>query len=283
MSCTGTTIKGTKCRRKAIQNERCNIHQPIDPTYTITFCESSENHVGMEKNGSIAPEGFTYNDLKTAQNWAKEHNLKSDLYSLHDALKSPSNDEKAWVLVIRNFNPTLNQQCLGEVEKLTWDDKYYDRRRKRVLNKRTRHNCCFGDISQKADFKNQKGTIYSFKDLNGLKQIRQLLPDILGPKAKQLLAEGNKYMDSGTKTTGIGFHGDTERRLVIGLRLSSTKETPSLQYRWYYQSKIISDHTTVTLNSGDLYVMSTKAIGTDWRQRKIRTLRHATGATKYTK
>jgi hypothetical protein len=36
------------------------------------------------------------------------------------------------------------------------------------------------------------------------------------------------------------------------------------------------------LNHGDLYVMSEKAVGQDWKRKVIPTLRHAAGAKKYT-
>ena len=37
------------------------------------------------------------------------------------------------------------------------------------------------------------------------------------------------------------------------------------------------------LNAGDVYVMSEWAVGTEWRKSSLITLRHATGAAKYTK
>ena len=36
------------------------------------------------------------------------------------------------------------------------------------------------------------------------------------------------------------------------------------------------------LNHGDLYVMSEKAVGTDWLLKNTLTLRHAAGSRKYT-
>jgi len=38
----------------------------------------------------------------------------------------------------------------------------------------------------------------------------------------------------------------------------------------------------VPLNGGDIYLMSEKAVGTDWKRKKVYTLRHATGCDKYT-
>jgi hypothetical protein len=35
------------------------------------------------------------------------------------------------------------------------------------------------------------------------------------------------------------------------------------------------------LNHGDIYIMSDKAVGYDWKKRKIPTLRHAAGCKKF--
>lgn len=37
----------------------------------------------------------------------------------------------------------------------------------------------------------------------------------------------------------------------------------------------------VILNNGDIYIMSEKAVGTDWKKKNTLTLRHAAGAPKY--
>jgi hypothetical protein len=36
------------------------------------------------------------------------------------------------------------------------------------------------------------------------------------------------------------------------------------------------------LDDGDIYVMSEKAVGTDWKKKVIYTLRHSTGCAKFT-
>ncbi len=36
------------------------------------------------------------------------------------------------------------------------------------------------------------------------------------------------------------------------------------------------------VDGGDIYVMSEKAVGTDWHMKKIFTLRHATGCAQFT-
>ena len=81
---------------------------------------------------------------------------------------------------------------------------------------------------------------------------------------------------------GIGFHGDSERRKVIGIRLGNGESTP-LHYQWFKNGEAIGERIILQLNGGDIYVMSEKAVGTDWKKRLIYTLRHATGCEKYTK
>jgi len=38
----------------------------------------------------------------------------------------------------------------------------------------------------------------------------------------------------------------------------------------------------VELHDGDVYAMSEKAVGTDWKKKLVPTLRHATGCKTYT-
>jgi len=103
------------------------------------------------------------------------------------------------------------------------------------------------------------------------------------PKLKGLYAEGNYYHDPArVKNTGIGWHGDTERGgkdgkggVVVGLRLGAPQ---NLLYQWYHRSSPIGRRLSIKLNAGDIYFMSQKAVGSDWRHSSQMTLRHAVGA-----
>jgi hypothetical protein len=101
--------------------------------------------------------------------------------------------------------------------------------------------------------------------------------EMFGPKANNLKGEGNYYYD--VKTCGIGFHGDTERRKVIAVRLGATI---SMHYQWFYKGLPTGDRMIFPVDGGDIYVMSEKAVGTDWKKKNIYTLRHATGCSKFT-
>eukprot|EP01084_Bolivina_argentea_P091589 164856_1 len=256
-------------------------------TISITFGDVSENHVGMEKNGEMAEEGFNINDLKNYEKTFHEsHGNKTELIILNEYL---SNDIKnnikteAAVLIIRNGIDSI-LKCIdkniydlyNEQSLLPIDTKYYDRRRKKVLNKNARGNLCFDDIGHNADYENGKGTVISYNDVPLTKYIRKQFSIYFGKKAKNLTAEGNYYYD--IKKCGIGFHGDAERKKVIAFRLG---QTMPLHYQWFYKFNPIGKRCEFLINEGDIYIMSEKATGFDWRKSSIYTLRHAAGAKKY--
>jgi hypothetical protein len=127
-----------------------------------------------------------------------------------------------------------------------------------------------------------KGTIYKFSDLPLTNKIRETLPLLFGEKARNLLAEGNYYYN--LEKTGIGFHGDTERKDVIGIRTGEDEESGfPLHYQWFQNRNPIGERVQIDLKNGDIYVMSEKAVGRDWKRSKdgLLTLRHAAGGPEY--
>ena len=148
----------------------------------------------------------------------------------------------------------------------------------KVVNSIARHNICFADFDQESDIPAGKGTVVNFASLPHLNNLRNALPDYLGDLSENLYAEGNKYYD--IKKCGIGYHGDVERRIVIGTRLGSPM---NLSYLWFHQSKPIGEKVTIKLEHGDMYIMSDEAVGYNWKKKLTPRLRHAAGCEKYTK
>jgi hypothetical protein len=255
---------------------------------TLTFGEQAENHHGMQILGDgLLDTGFTLKDLRKAQRKFEEAGFVCEYYRLDKSQREEIKEEhnvdleRAAVLVVRNGVEALCEDADGlfaEQMGLEWDTRYFDTRRQRVLNKHARYNVCYGDDSQEANFEEGKGTVVTWDDLSLTKRLRDNLPNFLGEKARNLQGEGNLYYNP--KKCGIGFHGDTERRLVIAARLGVTIP---LHYQWYYDSQRIGDGMKLELHHGDVYAMSDKATGHDWKKRKIATLRHAAGCNKYTK
>lgn len=276
MKCSGVTQKGNPCTRNAVDAGRCKLHpvRDIKWTMTLTFGDVAENHVGMEKIGGKAKEGFTLRELQLAQTQFSTLGCACEMVDL-----SRPGTEPAYILVIRNALGKLLREheplFAGQLLALNWDTKALSRGR--VVNKKARHNLCFSDHGSEPDYEKGKGRVIAFKDLVLLNYIRECLPCLIGESGRGLQAEGNLYYD--VENCGIGYHGDAERMKVIALRLG---EPMSLHYQWFQDSKPIHDNVKLILGHGDMYIMSAKAVGTDWRKKKIPTLRHAAGSKEYT-
>lgn len=147
----------------------------------------------------------------------------------------------------------------------------------RVVNKHARWNLCFDDQSHDPDYEHGKGRVISFEEIPITSKLMKAFPEFFGEKAMDLKGEGNYYYD--IRKCGIGFHGDSERRKVIAIRLGASLP---LFYQWYKEGKPVGDRIEIELNGGDMYVMNEKAVGTDWKRKKVYTLRHATGCAKFT-
>jgi len=242
-------------------------------TYTLTFCERAENHVGMQALGDMAPDGFSMDELRRMHaEWATR-GLATEWVDLG----GPAGEHAA-VLVVRGGVAALLDDARGAdalaaehaALRPIWDVKAL--MRNRVVNKNARHNLCFADAAQPPDYAQGRGTVVDFATVEHTRRVRERLPALFGEKARGLLMEANYYYDVGR--TYIGFHGDGERRRVIGVRLG---QTLPLWFQWFHRSEKVGAMVRIDLHHGDVYVMSQKAVGTDWRRPSLHTLRHAAG------
>jgi len=278
------TLTESKTNPKIFRQE---VFDPPEhgPAITITFSSVVENHVGMEKIG-IERGGYSVNELIEAKEKLEKLGAICEYINLNDALigsEYENKGEEAGVLIIRNGvdlflegSGLTADDMWRELNAFPWDNKYFDRRRGRVLNKHARENVCFGDQSQIADFEHAKGTVIAFDSVPATKIVREKLPFLFGEKSDALLAEGNRYVD--VSTGGIHAHGDKCRPGVIGMRIG--KNFP-LHFHWFHRSNPIGLRVQLKLNNKDMYIMSSKAVGRDWRSPSKITLRHMAGAPKY--
>ena len=166
-------------------------------------------------------------------------------------------------------------KLLQEQQNIEYDRKFWNARQRKTMNKRARYNTTFGEqnVSPSADF--QTPTTHAFPPI--MSAFRNGLVHVLGERANDLSAEGNHYYE---QKSGIGYHGDAERKIVICLCLGGSSV---LKYNWRMPGS--SEHTMksidVHVKHGDVYVMSEKATGFDWKSRsKIRVV-HGAGSDKY--
>jgi len=252
-------------------------------TITLTFGDQAENHPGMQRVGqSLVSSGLQVSELQDAYEKLVKLGATCHLYDLNAYLPAGTEGERASVLVIKNGlkyfieeedeedGKALADKMLEEQLELEWDTKA--KMKGRVVNKRVRHNLCYSDFDQKPDYENGKGTVVNFDRLPMLSKFRAALPRIMGAKTERLQAEGNKYYD--LDMCCVGFHGDSERKIVVAVRLGATLP---LYYQWFQNSAKIGKLFKTEVGHGDVYVMSEKAVGQDWLKKNKPTLRHAAG------
>lgn len=256
--------------------------------FSLTLGDQGENHVGMEKVGNMVEKGcgFSFADFRKWRKIFKSKGYSVEIYHLNrlvdggDAVSPIEVEmENAYVMVVRGgmnyFLETIAKtdvDLLAEMRAFEWDRKYYDARRKKVLNKNARANVCFGDESREPEYESKKGRIVSYDECECLATIKSGLADALGEKCGDLICEGNRYFD--LKKCGIGWHGDAERRKVVAFRVG---EDMDLHFNWFKRHASFGSTLKLTLKSGDMYMMSEKAVGTDWKRSSIPTVRHSAG------
>ena len=250
-----------------------------DYRIALTFGDAGENHVGMEMVGELGEigSGFTTEELQKAESTLNEQDISAEYHSFD------RDGEEAGILIIRNYlNDDEHTGLLTDMNSFEWDTKYWDTRRSKVLNKLARSNIVIlDDKEQSPNYEKKKGRIVDGNKLPTFKKIKKNIVSLINSstgtkKANKLICEGNRYYD--LKKCGIGYHGDAERRKVIALSLGSSTK---MNWQWFKNSKPVGDPIKFIINGGDIYIMSEKAVGHDWKKRSELTLRHAAGANKY--
>ena len=139
--------------------------------------------------------GFSVDDLKLI---STKLNNYSEYISLSDRLpKELQEDNNAGVLIIRcNNHPSDNALSVSRffADKLyneqklnvVYDDKYWDNRRSKTLNKRARKNIIFGNTEIQHSDDYTQPSIKSFSKLPFLMKIKNILQYTLGEKATDL-------------------------------------------------------------------------------------------------
>lgn len=245
----------------------------VNSAWCLTLGDQSENGVGMEMLGNgLRERGFT---IKEVTRIGKKFEKKG---GVSEYIKMKYNGENALVLIMRNGVNVLlgdnegEKKMVDEMKSFEWDKK--KKMRGRVVNSLARYNVCFGNKFRESDIENGKGTIIAYNDVKISKKWKKSAERMVGEK-EGFEMEGNNYYD--VNKCYIGFHGDSERKKVLAASLSDKGVVREIRWKWFHNSKRVGDEYIVHLNSGDMYVMSEKASGFDWRKRSQVTLRHGAG------
>ena len=234
--------------------------------------------------------------------------LDLNVLSMDDTIDELCDEDQARVLILRDWaaistgSHGWTTAVFKELASRRWDAEYLDPNKYRTevvdgkqvkvrgkrMNKRARTNLCFvGGREQEPAVYEGKGSIYDLKKMmflnKGVEKLRKQISDGLieiGSKTKVEInvVEGNRYYN--LKDTGIGFHGDTERVVVICISIGC--DNYPMRWQWFKDGMPVGKPIDIRLNCGDVYIMSEKAVGADWKKKSKYTLRHSAGAKKYT-
>lgn len=275
-----------KIRKEKKEEETKELSCPLEydlkkVTMTLTYSECVENHAKMQQIGKKSTTGFSVEQLDRLFEWLKTRGFHVEMLELNNGLPKVLRNlvERATVLIVRKaLTQDAGDKVLLEMLNQTLDKKAY--MRGRVVNKRARYNNCVADFRQDADFEDKKGTVLHHEDVPYATKVRDMINGMLTQVDAPTVPffETNLYYDP--KECGIGFHGDTERSLVAGARFGKSM---NLQYMWFARSLAVGKRINVTLDHGDIYFMSYKATGNDWKSSSKLTLRHCAGSKKYSK
>tara|TARA_X000001036_G_C20647056_1_gene793431 strand:+ start:519 stop:1394 length:876 start_codon:yes stop_codon:yes gene_type:complete len=258
-----------------------------------TFADRGENGPGMRIEGTPTERHLSVEDLEMMK-MQFEGNLvpvrrgvgEAEMYYLNPKLGPDAPEtEQAAVLVCRNFVDVMlgeeaADQCMHETA-LMKQRGHVDKQslmRGQVKNKNARWNNTIGVQFVEPDIARGQGTVVSFDDYPVLSNLEEVLKgfQLQGAHPTRLIGELNLYYD--VAKCGIGFHGDRERDLVAGLRLGKATDKMTMMFQGYYKGVPTGEMTRITLNHGDVYFLSHKAIGTDWLHSSKVTWRHAAGS-----
>ena len=301
-------------------NEKTVKNMMENERMSLTCAPGGENNRGMEIIGRmpIKGEGFTAKDLEGLEPYfgrlmppimdaekqlcfPKVALLDLNGLSMDDNVDDLGDEDQARVLILRDWAKGADKEIYKEIAPIRWDAEYLDPNKYRTeivdgkevkvrgkrMNKRARTNLCFvPDREQEPAVFEGKGTIYDLKKMKVMNEcVERLRGEIaaglieIGSKTKVIInvVEGNRYYD--LKKTGIGFHGDTERVVVICLSIGGFNYP--MRWQWFKDGMPVGRPIDIFLNSGDVYIMSEKAVGADWKLKSKYTLRHSAGAEKY--
>jgi hypothetical protein len=251
-----------------------------EDTITLTIGEVAVTGTRMYQLGT-KQSGLTNRNIIKIKN--RFESLGSECKIINIA-KKVTGHKPVYVLVVKSGVNTLLKDTIYTSDHLYLEQKTLTPDTKKIMwgsikNCHARYNLIFGKTHSDQDLVNKKcGTVIAFNEVPLFKYIKERISELIKTKY-YLYAEGNYYYN---KNCGISYHGDAERNIVIGIRLG---RTIPLYYRWYKYGKKTNKVSKVKVNHGDIYFMSERAVGGNWKKGKTIkwTVRHAAGANKYIK
>ena len=201
---------------------------------------------------------------------------------------------EAGVLIIRNGVTVLSskkkpsaqlyEEQMSQVR--NYDGIYFDKGK--TLVKRAFKTMQFGSEARTASPDYSQATVTAFDAVPVLQKMGNLLQRLLGFDASSFSARSNRYhtdrlepADDGGKmkcVSGMGWHGDERTDLPSQSACLCLGEPGILSFVWRFPGHTKNCPTSIVsfdVNDGDIYILSDKATGFDWRSRSLLRVVHS--------
>jgi hypothetical protein len=253
----------------------------------MVYCDCAFSQPGGKSVplGKIAKRGFSSDQLRklcaslTSQGiGASIVDLRAEAVARGAPASWVERMDEAVVLVIRDGanvltdDPEMADKMLREHEGLEYDKTTVMYRK--VCVARSRRNLHFADEGRPEDMANGRNTVVAWTSVPANARCHRVLTELLGT-TDVTSAVANHYPDPAK--CGIGWHGDAERRQTIMVRLGAGSNTRPIHFLWCGDGAKIASPITIDLQHGDVMVPCAKAVGTDYHQKRVPTVRHGTG------
>ena len=245
-----------------------------------------ENHTGNQKIGTER-EPLTRDHLNKIGRKFRELGFEAKAYKLHNLCettlrKANGKRLRAYFLHVPKGLKAFGlkgKQLKKELTTIKPDKKFLNPRTKKVQNKRARYNFNIADhhLKQSPEYHLGKGTVVSFEEMPKAKQVRDGLSawgkELDIPNMQELNFEANVYH---SENSGIGFHGDSERRMVIGCNMGAKRY---IEFQAFQDALPTGMCISIPLRNNDMYFMCEEACGHNWKDGHYKRLhfRHRAG------
>lgn len=254
-----------------------------DRACTATFAPAGENSLGAEIVGDKHAPGFSLRDMERIYEDQKHKGTQPVIYDLNEL--AGVGGEAAQIMVIRDgLDDVMGETGRGDqLEEWLASSACIKQTRKmmkgRMVNSLARVNTLFYDGPQTVPSEEEikKGASYKmdFKSCSDLAHLKRQVESMTN--REMAVAEINHYPNVNAKESGISYHGDKERKLVVMARLGQGSVKMPLDFQAFHRGKAIGKTVRVVLRHRDMLLMSQKATGHDWLRSSIIAWRHAAG------
>lgn len=250
--CKGVTLQGKACNRTCKEGiEFCGYHaksktvqinkQPIALKQSVIYTFSSPNFV-VEPHMLVKLQGT----IKGSQ-----------MIHLNDVLVQFDNrhTEIASILVIKNYiTNNIYQEALG----INWDKKVL--LRNKVVNRIGKYAITIDNFPEEPNYEQGQYRVISYDSLPKTNKLKNKLSLVFNQDA--LECQGEYYCDQ--EKLKLKYQGSKVNNMMC-VHLGNSIQ---LSYKWFFANKPVSDDMKIILEHGDLYIMSEKATGHDYKLKK---------------